>query len=84
MLTPSGGMRNCSSKSLNGRRFVWQGATQFGPQRDPAKTQGTGKSAPVGQRGRVYVGERAIDPLPPIVDPTLDVQSFRDLAKTCR
>jgi hypothetical protein len=67
------------SHDLHGHRVEVTGLLD-----DPAKVQGDGKSMPVGKKGRVYIGAKEPTPNPPVIDPALDVRSFRDLAPTCR
>jgi len=67
------------SHELNGHRVEVTGLLD-----DPAKVQGDGKSVPVGKKGRVYIATKEPTPNPPVIDPALDVRSFRDIAPTCR
>src|SRR3954453_14459696 len=67
------------SHDLHGHRVEVTGLLD-----DPAKVQGDGKSMPGGKKGRVYIATKERTPNPPLIDPALDVRSFRDIAPTCR
>jgi len=51
---------------------------------DPGKTQGTGKTVQLGKKTKVYSGAREVQDVPPLQDPSLEVQSYRDLKNSCR
>jgi hypothetical protein len=67
------------SHELNGHRVEITGLLD-----DPARIQGDGKSMPVGKKGRVYIGAKEPTANPPVIDPALDVRSFREIAPACR
>jgi hypothetical protein len=66
-------------RDINGHHVEVTGALS-----DPDNTQGTGKSVMIGKKTRIYTNAREVSDVPPIVDPTIEVSSFRDIAKTCR
>lgn len=66
------------TKDLNGHLVEVTGALS-----DPSGTQGTGKDVMIGKKTRVYTNERERTDVPPIVDPTIEVSSFRDVDKSC-
>ena len=66
------------TKDLDGHEVEVTGALS-----DPSKTQGTGKEVMIGKKTRIYTNERERSNVPPIIDPTIEVSSFRDVNKTC-
>lgn len=67
------------SHDLDGHRVEVTGLLD-----DPAKVQGDGKSVTLGKKSRLYVNSKEKSPVPPVVDPSIDVRSFRDLEERCR
>lgn len=66
------------TKDLNGHDVEVTGALS-----DPENTQGTGKEISIGKNTRIYTNARDVPPVPPLIDPTIEVSSFRDVKTTC-
>lgn len=66
------------TKDLDGHDVEVTGALS-----DPEDTQGRGKEIQVGKKTRIYTNARDVPSTPPVLNPTLEVSSFRDVSKTC-
>jgi hypothetical protein len=67
------------TKDLNGHTVEVTGILK-----DPGHTTGTGQTKDIGKKTKIYVGQRERSDLPTAIDPSLEVQSFRDVNSNCR
>ena len=67
------------SKDLNGHRVELSGLLD-----DPAKVQGDGSVMPIGKKGRVYINAKEMSSRPAVIDPALEVPTFRDISPNCQ
>ncbi|MGH9410884.1 MAG: hypothetical protein ACRD1V_15690 [Vicinamibacterales bacterium] len=72
------GLMHTLTKNYNGHTLEISGTLN-----DPANSQGSGQGTELGKNTRVYAGPREISDVPSVIEPSIEVSSFRDVAGTC-